>query len=144
MCVYSPSSCNVSVRTCYACVDMCVSVHTYIYISNHTNICGSISASCVCTGWRRLSRSPKLQIISHKRATKYMSPLWKMTCKDKGSYESSPPCTLLCVCISLSLCMCVYINTCTLSLFDLHLVCIPRCSRACVRVWWGACVCVCV
>jgi len=45
-----------------------------------------------CTGWRRLIGSPKLQIIFHKRATKYRSLLRKMTCKDKGSYESSPPC----------------------------------------------------
>jgi len=35
----------------------------------------------------------KLQIIFHKRATKYRSLLRKMTYKDKGSYESSPPCT---------------------------------------------------
>jgi len=45
-----------------------------------------------CTGWRRLIGSPKLQIIFHKRATKYRSLLRKMTYKDKGSYESSPPC----------------------------------------------------
>ena len=45
------------------------------------------------TGWRRLIGSPKLQIIFHKRATKYRSLLRKMTYKDKGSYESSPPCT---------------------------------------------------
>ena len=45
------------------------------------------------TGWRRLIGSPKLQIIFHKRATKYRSLLQKMTYKDKGSYESSPPCT---------------------------------------------------
>jgi len=44
------------------------------------------------TGWRRLIGSPKLQIIFHKIATKYRSLLRKMTCKDKGSYESSPPC----------------------------------------------------
>jgi len=37
--------------------------------------------------------SPKLQIIFHKRATKYRSLLRKMTYKDMGSYESSPPCT---------------------------------------------------
>ena len=42
------------------------------------------------TGWRRLIGSPKLQIIFHKRATKYRSLLRKMTYKDKGSYESSP------------------------------------------------------
>jgi len=45
------------------------------------------------TGWRRLIGSPKLQIIFHKRATKYRSLLRKMTYKDKGSYESSPPST---------------------------------------------------
>ena len=47
------------------------------------------------TGWRRLIGSPKLQIIFHKRATKYRSLLRKMTYKDKRSYESSPPCTSL-------------------------------------------------
>ena len=44
------------------------------------------------TGWRRLIGSSQLQIIFHKRATKYRSLLRKMTYKDKGSYESSPPC----------------------------------------------------
>ena len=44
-------------------------------------------------GWGRLIGSPKLQIIFHKRAIKYRSLLRKMTYKDKGSYESSPPCT---------------------------------------------------
>ena len=34
-----------------------------------------------------------MQIIFHKRATKYRALLRKMTYKDKGSYESSPPCT---------------------------------------------------
>jgi len=46
------------------------------------------------TGWRRLIGSPKLQIIFHKRATKYRSLLRKMTYKDKRSYESSPTCTV--------------------------------------------------
>ena len=45
------------------------------------------------TGWRRLIGSPKLQIIFHKRATKYRSLLRKMIYQDKGSYESSPPCS---------------------------------------------------
>jgi len=49
------------------------------------------------TGWRRLIGSPKLQIIFHKRATKYRSLLRNMTYKDKGSYDSSPPCTVICV-----------------------------------------------
>jgi len=47
----------------------------------------------MATGWRRLIGSPKLQIIFHKRATKYRALLRKMSYKDKGSYESSPPCT---------------------------------------------------
>ena len=46
------------------------------------------------TGWRRLIGSPKLQIMFHERAIKYRSLLRKMTYKDKGSYESSPPCTV--------------------------------------------------
>jgi len=46
----------------------------------------------LATGWRRLIGSPKLQIIFHKRATRYRSLLQKMTNKDKGSYESSLPC----------------------------------------------------
>jgi len=49
---------------------------------------------CACTGWRRLIGSRKVQIIFHKRATKYTSLLRKMTYKDKGSYESCPPCNL--------------------------------------------------
>ena len=32
-------------------------------------------------------------MMFHKRATKYRALLLKMTYKDKGSYESSPPCT---------------------------------------------------
>ena len=51
------------------------------------------------TWWRRLIGSPKLQIIFHKRATKYGSLLLKMTYKDKGSYESSPPCTCTHTCV---------------------------------------------
>ena len=76
--------------------------------SSH-NLVVSAQPSCVCatwlcrgmraqlgglratTGWRRLIGPPKLQIIFHKRAAKYRSLLPKMTYKDKGSYESSPP-----------------------------------------------------
>jgi len=47
------------------------------------------------TGWRRLIGSPKSQIIFRKRAIKYRSLLRKMTYKDKGSYESSPPSIIL-------------------------------------------------
>jgi len=46
------------------------------------------------TGWRRLIGSPQFQIFFHQKATnlKYKSLLWKITCKDKGCYESWPPC----------------------------------------------------
>jgi len=47
------------------------------------------------TGWRRLIGSPKLQIIFHKRATKYRALLLKMTYKDKATDDSTPPCTLI-------------------------------------------------
>ena len=57
-------------------------------------VCMKVSdfVSASRTGWQRLIGSPKLQIIFHKRATKYRSFLRKMTYKDKGSFESSPPC----------------------------------------------------
>ena len=42
------------------------------------------------TGWRRPIGSPKLQIIFHKRATKYRSLLRKMTYKDKGLLNAPP------------------------------------------------------
>jgi len=48
----------------------------------------------ICTGWRRFIGPPKLQIIFQQRATKYRSSLQRMTYKDKGSYEFSPPCML--------------------------------------------------
>jgi len=47
------------------------------------------------TGWRRLIGCLKLQVIFRKRATSYRALLLKMTCKDKASYGSSPPCTYL-------------------------------------------------
>jgi len=68
----------------YTCIYAHTYVYTYIYNTIHTHP----------TGWRRLIGSPKLQIIFHKRATKYRALLRKMTYQDKGSYESSPPCTM--------------------------------------------------
>ena len=67
-------------------------------LTSHTNmnyplLCFCCKTHSLVTGWRRLIGSPKLQIIFHERATKYRSLLRKMTYKDKGSYESSPPCT---------------------------------------------------
>jgi len=76
----------------------CILRYMYIYgAHSHIYICyfyGAYSLRLGGTGWRRLIGSPKLQIIFHKRATKYRSLLRKMTYKDKGSYESSPPCTI--------------------------------------------------
>jgi len=54
------------------------------------------SSHLVHTGWRRRIGSPQLQIIFHKTATKYMSLLRKITYKDNGSYESSPPVLMSC------------------------------------------------
>ena len=92
----------------YICICMCVCIlHTHAY--THVCVCVYIYTHSAAvytqiqlenldtesqglqphvTGWRRLTESPKLQIIFHNRATKYRSLLQKMTCKDKGSYES--------------------------------------------------------
>ena len=72
--------------------------YVYVYRINHVYIYVYVYIRVrVRTGWRRLTGSPKLQVISRKRATKYRSLLQKMTYKDKGSFESSPPCTLVCI-----------------------------------------------
>ena len=44
------------------------------------------------TGWRRLIRRHKLQVIFRKRATTYTALLQEMTYKNKASYDSTPPC----------------------------------------------------
>jgi len=73
------------------------------------------------TGWRRLIGSPKLQIIFHKRAIKYRLLLRKMTCKDKGSYESWPPCTTTRPVVQQSLRMYAYV-------FSIASVCVYVCA----------------
>ena len=45
-----------------------------------------------CTEWCRGIECIKLQVSFRKRATKNRVLLRKMTCKDKASYASSPPC----------------------------------------------------
>ena len=45
-----------------------------------------------CTGWRRPIGCLKLQVIFRKKATNYRALLQNMTCKDKISYGSPPPC----------------------------------------------------
>ena len=71
----------------------------HIYKDKHAQINEFVYTKHECnkntysTGWRRLVGSLKLQIIFHQRATKYRAHLLKMPYEDKGSYESSPPCT---------------------------------------------------
>ena len=57
-------------------------MYPYMWSQNSLN-CTKGTLAC-CTGWRRLIGSPKMQVIFHKRATKYRSLLRKMTYKDKG------------------------------------------------------------
>ena len=44
------------------------------------------------TGWRRCIACLKLQVSFRKRTTNQRALVRKMTCKDKASYASSPPC----------------------------------------------------
>jgi len=95
--------------------NICMNIHVWIYL--HTQymymsyrilayICiylhtqGAPFGSCLCirvdTGWRRPIRCLKLQVIFRKRATEYRALLRKMTCKDRASYGSSPPCMYMC------------------------------------------------
>jgi len=89
------------------------------------------------TGWQKLTGTPTMQIIFHKRATKYRSILRKMTYKDKVSYESLPPCTCnsrsfpaymnirmynkAWLNISICICICVYLH--------------HRCTGACIHLY---------
>ena len=52
-----------------------------------------VCSSSFVTGWRRCIGCLKLQVIFRKRATNYRALLQKMTCEDKPSYDSTPPCT---------------------------------------------------
>ena len=47
------------------------------------------------TGWRSLIGCLKLQVIFRKRATNYRALWRKITCKDKASSESTPPCSII-------------------------------------------------
>ena len=99
--------CSVS-RVSLYCVCMCVRACVYIirvpilfrvvYVSHslsalHVSVSVCIYV-CVCTGWRCCTGCLKLQVSFHKRATNYRALLRKITCKDKASYGSSPPCML--------------------------------------------------
>ena len=72
-------------------IQICACMYLHVYIEICIDIHVDVYIRTSCTKWRRLIGSPKLQIIFHKRAIKYRLLLRKMTCTDKGSYESSPP-----------------------------------------------------
>jgi len=57
------------------------------------NFSGTKAARFLITGWRKCVGCLKLLVIFCKRATNYRALLRKMTCKDKASYGSSPPCS---------------------------------------------------
>jgi len=129
ICMYT-SLMSSALRTGFICIHIHVFTHTCIYIHLypcmyvHTHLHVPISDvmcytyrfywntyTCIhmYTGWRSLIASPQLQIIFHKRATKYRPLLRKMTYENKGSYESSPPC----VCKFVFRYVCTYMYTCT-------------------------------
>ena len=68
----------------------------YIYKSTHKLILPIYRCTMyiytATTGWQRLIGCFKSQVIFRKRATNYRAVLRKMTCKDKASYDSTPPC----------------------------------------------------
>ena len=58
--------------------------------------------------WRRPIGCLKLHVIFRKRVTNYRALLWKMTYKDKASYDSTPPCVA--VSLFLSMCVSIYVQ----------------------------------
>jgi len=129
----------------YVYIDLSVYIHMCIYVY-------------IDTGWRRLIGSRKVQIIFHKRATKYKSLLRKMTYKDKGSYESSPHCT----CVVQKGAVCCSVLQCVTAVCCSVLQCVTVCcsvlqcvvvredatrsaiTRQLYRLSARVCVCVCV
>jgi len=63
------------------------------YGYTHTKLarCIWMYADKVHTEWRRPIGCLKLQVIFRERATNYRAFFWKMTYKDKASYDSTPP-----------------------------------------------------
>jgi len=114
--MYMYTLCRYVQWSCMQCVYMCddlsyVQVYT-VYISF---VSTPIYLSCshrASAGWRRLIGSLKLQIIFHKRATKYRSLLRKITHKDKASYDSTPPCNSVYIHVYRVYVSCIYIYVC--------------------------------
>ena len=53
------------------------------------------------TGWLRPIGCLKLQVVFRTRATNSRALLWKLTCKDQASYDSTPPCRIPLWCMPL-------------------------------------------
>ena len=78
----------------YTCTYMHVYIHARIYTYTYTHM-----YLCSCaqvrhtghTGWQRPIECLQLQVIIRKRATNCRALLWKMTYKDKASYDFTPP-----------------------------------------------------
>jgi len=85
----------------YMCVCMYVCICIYIYINMYINMHihvldeGGLRHPVSGTGWRSLIGCLKLQVIFRKRATNYRALWRKITCKDKASSESTPPCSII-------------------------------------------------
>ena len=67
-------------------------VNTYLFAHSYFDTHSTIAKSQRQVGEDSLD-ALKLQVIFCKRATNYRALLRKMTCEDKASYESTPPCT---------------------------------------------------
>ena len=148
----------------YACPHICVYtevIYSYMWILKwciHMRkdwsdlfVCVSTDVRQTATGWRRT-----LQIIFDKRATKYRLLLWKMTYKDKGSYESSTPCiqayVCICVCrtsiLAVHLCDMTYSPVCAwlthMRVTRLMYVRVQRlhiCANICLSQMYHLCMC---
>jgi len=115
--------------------DLCA----WIWVCISLRFCAT--ARVWATGWRIIIGCLKLQVIFRKRATNYRALLRKMTCKDKASCGSSPPCTG-CECVSVwehartSLVRCGWVWV---------YVCVRVCERESVYVgawvYMGVCLC---
>ena len=127
---------------------MCVCVLVRVHIC--VCMCVRLTPRFATTGWRRPIGCFELQVIFRKRATNYRDLLWKMTCKDKASYDSTPPCLN---CRFVNVCVCVRVSECVRvapqfpapnmeSQTFLHTWYVRE--RECVCVWVWVCVCVCV
>jgi len=91
-------------RRQHTCTQVTAAFHVYTHMNTYMifRIMGLFASrhasahvhtrSQTTTGCRILIGCLKLQVILCKRATDYRALLQKITCKDKASYDSTPPC----------------------------------------------------